>query len=359
MIDRPKLSADNGGGYDRRGDCRPRPLGADLGRRSRAKGTGLASRPAGRDPAAHRAISSLSASSPVATLDAALADDGIDAIVLATPHSSMPTRSRGRRRGKAVFSEKPLTLTSAEAERAWRRARSPYRARGRRRPALLSVDGGAGASRRERQTQSPAPYRGQFQQRGGGDDVLAVTRFARPVARRQDGRRRHPPLNAMSEVAGTVRRYRRRCCRAAPRPIHSTRFQYSEFRSGVSGMLGRALDAAVLARPCLRRDGSAEALGRTELVLRRSGEKPRASAFPSRLGAGKSGGVRRRGRRNRALPGRGRRDRRCCPAFEAIARQSNRGRHIGGAGREVLTPVSGRSPHRSPGSSCSRSWRVD
>src|SRR4051812_3621914 len=58
---------------------------------------------------------------PVSTLDAALADPGIDAVVLATPHSTHTDQIIAvAASGKAVFCEKPLplTLTRAEAERA-------------------------------------------------------------------------------------------------------------------------------------------------------------------------------------------------------------------------------------------------
>src|ERR1700743_1484805 len=55
---------------------------------------------------------------PVATLDAALADPMLDAIVLATPHSQhMAEVLAVAAAGKAVFCEKPLTLNRANALR--------------------------------------------------------------------------------------------------------------------------------------------------------------------------------------------------------------------------------------------------
>ena len=84
------------------------------------------------------------------------------------------------------------------------------------------------------------------------------------------------------------------------RPIRTTRSRYcSNSRSGVSGMLAAVRSTPLFWRVhVFGRDGSAEALGRTELVLRRSGEKPQRLAFPEiELGAGESGGLRRRGRR--------------------------------------------------------------
>ena len=57
------------------------------------------------------------------SLDAALADPGIDAVVLATPHSLHADQIvASAAAGKAVFCEKPLTLTRAEALRVLRDA---------------------------------------------------------------------------------------------------------------------------------------------------------------------------------------------------------------------------------------------
>ena len=63
---------------------------------------------------------------------------------------------------------------------------------------------------------------------------------------------------------------------------HDTISVLLEFRSGISGTL-----AAVRSTPAFwrvhvfGRDGSAEALGRTELVLRRSGKEPEHLRFPN------------------------------------------------------------------------------
>ena len=89
-------------------------------------------------------------------------------------------------------------------------------------------------------------------------------------------------LDAMVRMAGPVRRVQALLLshRPAPDPL-DTISVLLEFRSGVSGML-----AAVRSTPAFwrvhvfGRDGSAEALGRTELVLRRSGKEPQRLAFP-------------------------------------------------------------------------------
>ena len=60
----------------------------------------------------------------VGGLEAVLADPGIDAVVLASPHSLHCQQIiAAAAAGKAVFCEKPLTLTKADAERAIRACR--------------------------------------------------------------------------------------------------------------------------------------------------------------------------------------------------------------------------------------------
>src|SRR5207244_7447980 len=55
----------------------------------------------------------------LSSLDLALGDPSIDAVVLATPHSQHAGEIvAAAAAGKAVFCEKPLTLTREEAERA-------------------------------------------------------------------------------------------------------------------------------------------------------------------------------------------------------------------------------------------------
>ena len=120
--DSAQRSASAGGGarHDKSGDRRPRPLGTNSG----GRGTGQ-KRPAAlsiavtRDPDRTRDFLDQHGLRPVSTLDAVLADPGIDAVVLATPHSTHTDQIIAvAASGKAVFCEKPLTLTRAEAERA-------------------------------------------------------------------------------------------------------------------------------------------------------------------------------------------------------------------------------------------------
>ena len=95
-------------------------------------------------------------------------------------------------------------------------------------------------------------------------------------------------LDAMIRMAGPVRRVQALMLshRKAPDPL-DTISALLEFRSGISGML-----AAVRSTPAFwrvhvfGRDGSAEALGRTELLLRTSGETRNVSRSPKSIRCG-------------------------------------------------------------------------
>ena len=71
-----------------------------------------------RDPAHMRDFTAQHGLDAVGALDTVLHDPGIDAVVLATPHSlHLEQIVATARAGKAVFCEKPLTLTKADALR--------------------------------------------------------------------------------------------------------------------------------------------------------------------------------------------------------------------------------------------------
>ena len=269
-----------------------------------------------RDPARTRDFLDRHGLAPVATLDAALADPGIDAVVLATPHSQHADQIIAvAGAGKAVFCEKPLTLTRAEAERAVAACREAGIVLGvgtdkRFFPAMQELARIAASGELGRLLHIEANF----------SNEVAATMFSpwrdspdESPAGGMTGTGIHA-LDAMIRMAGPVRRVQAQMLshRPAPDPL-DTISVLLEFRSGVSGMLGGgALDAAVLAGPCLR----ARRLGRGARPHRAgAAQERRKAAAPrvsrNRLGAGESGGVRRRGRRNRALPDRDRRDGRC------------------------------------------------
>src|SRR5438067_662496 len=72
-----------------------------------------------RDPARVGDFAAEHGLNVLGSLDAALAEPAIDAVVLATPHSRHTDQIlAAAAAGKHVFCEKPLSLTRAEAERA-------------------------------------------------------------------------------------------------------------------------------------------------------------------------------------------------------------------------------------------------
>ncbi|MGE3280335.1 MAG: Gfo/Idh/MocA family protein [Alphaproteobacteria bacterium] len=236
-----------------------------------------------RDPARSRDFLDRHGLQPVRTLDPVLADPGIDAVVLATPHSQHADQIVAvAGAGKAVFCEKPLTLTRAEAERAVAACRETGVVLGvgtdkRFFPAMQELARIVASGELGRLLHIEANF----------SNEVSATLFSpwrdapdESPAGGMTGTRIHA-LDAMIRMAGPVRRVQAQLLthRAAPDPL-DTLVALLEFRSGVSGML-----AAVRCTPlfwrvhAFGRDGSAEALGRTELVLRRSGEKPQLVAL--------------------------------------------------------------------------------
>ncbi len=231
-----------------------------------------------RDPERSRDFLDRHGLRPVRSLDAALADNDIDAVVLATPHSQHADQIvAAAAAGKAVFCEKPLALTRAEAERAVAACRDAGIVLGvgtdkRFFPAMQELARVAASGELGRLLHIEANF----------SNEVAATMFSpwrdapdESPAGGMTGTGIHA-LDAMIRMAGPVRRVQAQLLshRPAPDPL-DTIAALLEFRSGVSGLL-----AAVRSTPAFwrihvfGRDGSAEALGRTELVLRKSGEKP-------------------------------------------------------------------------------------
>jgi predicted dehydrogenase len=237
-----------------------------------------------RDPARSRDFLDRHGLRPVSTLDAALADPGIDAVVLATPHSQHTNQIIAvAASGKAVFCEKPLTLTRAEAERAVAACRAAGIVLGvgtdkRFFPAMQEVARIATSGELGRLLHIEANF----------SNEVAAAMFSpwrdapdESPAGGMTGTGIHA-LDAMIRMAGPIRRVQALMLshRKAPDPL-DTISALLEFHSGVSGML-----AAVRSTPAFwrvhvfGRSGSAEALGRTELLLRTSGGPPQHLTFP-------------------------------------------------------------------------------
>lgn len=204
-----------------------------------------------------------------------LADAGIQAVVLATPHSLHPDQVMAcAAAGKPVFCEKPLALSLTEAQRmieACRAARVPLAVGHNRRfwpsmqalkrlvssgelGAVLHVEGhnsneNAGAVREGwRLSPSESPGGGMT---GAGLHVL----------------------DSLISLLGPVRRVEARLIshRPAPGPLDTVSV-LAEFAAGQSGLMATVRDTPQYWRIHVFGSlASAEALGETDLVLRRSG----------------------------------------------------------------------------------------
>jgi predicted dehydrogenase len=231
-----------------------------------------------RDPARVREVAARHQLHILGSLDAALADPGIDAVVLATPHSLHGDQIvAAATASKAVFCEKPLTLTRAEALRATEACQA------------AGIVLGVGTDKRyfpAMQELARVAASGELGRilhiEGNFSNEVSAAMFSpwrdspdESPAGGMTGTGIHV-LDTMIRMAGPVRRVQAQLMthRAAPDPL-DTISVLLEFRSGISGVL-----AAVRCTPSFSRvhvfgrNGSAEALDRTELVLRKSGGAP-------------------------------------------------------------------------------------
>ena len=215
--------------------------------------------------------------------DRILADAGVQAIVLATPHSLHAKQIiAAAQAGKPVFCEKPLALSVADAEHAiaaCRRAGVPLGLGYNKRfwPSmrelkrvvesgalgdLLHIEGHFSnestrkfyAGWRERADESP----------GGGLTATGVH-----------------VLDAFIDLAGPVRRVRAQLVArdAAPEPV-DTLSVFVEFSNRASGVLCGVRSTPQFWRVhVFGKNGSAEALEDVEVVVRMSGAPPRRLAF--------------------------------------------------------------------------------
>jgi predicted dehydrogenase len=219
----------------------------------------------------------------VGELDPVLVDRAIDAVVLATPHSLHCEQIIAvAKAGKAVFCEKPLTLTKAEAVRAIETCHEAGVVLGigtdKRffpsvRELVRLVKGGelgrilhleahfsnevAGTFSEWRYSLEESPAGGMT---GTGIHMLdALVALAGPVQRVQALLLSHkPPPDPRDSLSALL-----------------------EFASGVSGTLAMVRSTPAYFRlHAFGRDASAEVLGRTDLVLRHSGAAPQHLSFP-------------------------------------------------------------------------------
>jgi predicted dehydrogenase len=219
----------------------------------------------------------------VGGLEAVLADPGIDAVVLASPHSLHCQQIiAAAAAGKAVFCEKPLTLTKADAQRAIRACREAGVVLGvgtdkRFFPAVaellrLAKNGELGKI---------LHLEAHFSNEVAG--TFAEWRYSseESPAGGMTGTGIHM-LDALVALAGPVRRVQSLLLshKPPPDPLDSLS-ALLEFASGVSGTLAMVRSTPAYFRlHAFGRNASAEVLGRTELVLRRSGAEPQQLSFP-------------------------------------------------------------------------------
>jgi predicted dehydrogenase len=213
-----------------------------------------------------------------AKFEDAISDRGVEAIVLATPHSlHLPQVLAAAAAGKQVFCEKPLALARADAEtmiRACQRA---------------SVVLGVGHNRRwwpamrELKNLVEGSELGtllHIEGHNSNENSSAVTGGWRTLESESPGGGMTGAglhaLDAMVGIAGPVKRVKAQLIERKPPPApHDTAAALLEFESGVSGLL-----ATVRATPLYWRvhafgtRGNAEVLGETEIVLRLSGRPP-------------------------------------------------------------------------------------
>ena len=244
------------------------------------------SRAVARHPAAHRDFARANGLELTQDLAAVLRHPATQAVVLATPHSQHLEQILAVAAArKAVFCEKPLTLTKVDAERAVAACEA------------AGVVLGVGTDKRF----FPAMEELTRIVKSGelGPLLHLEANFSNEVAAAMTSAWRHDPeespaggltgtgihvLDALVRLAGPVRRVEAQLISLKPPPDpHDTLSVLLEFESGVSGIL-----AAVRSTPAFwrvhafGRRGSAEARGRNELILRGSRAEPRQLSFPDR-----------------------------------------------------------------------------
>jgi predicted dehydrogenase len=216
-------------------------------------------------------------------LKVALADPGIDAVFLATPHSLHRAQVEAcAAAGKPVFCEKPLALTRADAHHmfeACRRGGVPLAVGHNRRfwPSMQAlreiVASGAlgtilhaeGHNSNEHSKAVVSGWRLSPQESPGGG---------------MTGSGLHP-LHALVSVIGPVRNvYAQLRSRRAEPPQLDTVSVVLDFANGVTGTLATIRQTPLYWRVhVFGTEGSAEVLDETTLVLRMSGAKPEQRSY--------------------------------------------------------------------------------
>jgi predicted dehydrogenase len=227
-----------------------------------------------RDPARVRDFTARHRLAVVGSFDPVLADPAIDAVVLATPHTQHVAEViAAAKAGKAVFCEKPLALSRADAERAVAACREAGVVLGigtdkRYFPALAEV-----ARIADSGTLGPLLHvEAHFSNEVAAGFAAWRDAFEETPAGGMTGTGIHM-LDALVRVAGPIRRIHAQMLSRKPSPDpHDSLAVMLEFTSGVGGTLACVRSTpAFLRLHAFGRNASAEAVSRTEVVVRKSG----------------------------------------------------------------------------------------
>ncbi len=231
-----------------------------------------------RDPATVSEYAAKTGITVTASYAELLDDVSIDAVVLATPHQlhvDQIVAAAGA--GKAVFCEKPLALTRAEAERAIRACESAGVALGvghdkRFWPSMQElkrqVESGTlgtllhieGNLSNENSVATYRPWRGQAEHSPGGSLTATGIHI----------------LDAFVHLMGPVKRIQASYTGSIGPDVQDTMAMLFEFKSGATGLLASVRPTPVFWRVhAFGTAGSAEARGTDDLELRLSGAQPR------------------------------------------------------------------------------------
>lgn len=220
-----------------------------------------------------------------ADLDGVLADDGIEAVLLATPHSQHPAQVIAcAKAGKQVFCEKPLALTRADAARMFAACRDAgvVLAVGHNRRFWPSI-------RALRETVASGQLGTILHVEGhnSNENAQKITSGWRLSAEESPGGGLTGAglhvLDAFVSMLGPVKRvYARLHARESGPPPVDSAVMMLDFAGGVTGTL-----ATVRTTPFFWRihlfgtSGSAEVLDEATMILRRSGDAPRRLTYPA------------------------------------------------------------------------------
>ena len=230
-----------------------------------------------RDPAQHRDFLETHHLLGGSRLDEALADKSIRVVVLATPHSQhVDDVVAAAATGKAVFCEKPLALDRAGATRAVEACRDAGVVLGigtdkRYFPAIAEVIRLADSG----ELGPLIHVEGNFSNEVAAGFTAWRESFEETPAGGMTGTGIHV-LDAMMKIAGPVSRVHARLLPLKPGPDPWDSLSVLlEFASGVGGTLAAVRSTPTFLRvQAFGRTGSAEAVSRNDIIIRRSGAEP-------------------------------------------------------------------------------------